>query len=54
MKICRELIFCLILFGAFFSGARDATAAAPGADQPAFPRSTDSYASPHETEKIVR
>ena len=43
MKICRELIVCLLLFGAFFSSARDATAAAPGADHPAFPRSTDSY-----------
>jgi hypothetical protein len=43
MKIRRALIFSLILLGAFFSCACDARAAAPAADQSAFPRPTDSY-----------
>ena len=43
MKICRELIFCLILLGAFFACSGNATAAAPPADLPPFPRPTDSY-----------
>ena len=44
MKIRRALIFCLILFGAFFACCScDATAASAQADQPPFPRPTDSY-----------
>ena len=43
MKICRELIFCLILLGSFFANSSTATAAAEPANLPLFPRPTDSY-----------
>ena len=43
MKICRELIFCLILLSAFYACSGSATAAAPQADLPPFPLPTDSY-----------
>ena len=43
MRICRELIFCLILLGSFFANSGTATAAAEPADLPLFPRPTDSY-----------
>ena len=43
MKICRDLIFCLVLLGASFACSENATGAAPPADLPLFPRPTDSY-----------
>jgi hypothetical protein len=43
MKICRKSLFCLILLGAFVACSGNATAAAPPADLPPFPRPTDSY-----------
>ncbi len=43
MKICRDLIFCLILLGASFASSGKAAGAAPPADLPPFPRPTDSY-----------
>jgi hypothetical protein len=43
MKVCRGLIFCLILLGALFACSGSATAAVPQADLPPFPRPTDSY-----------